>query len=148
MAKALIVYGSTTGNTESVAELVESTLKNKGLETDLRSAGDVSAENLADGFDLILFGCSTWGDDEIELQDDFIDLYDSLEDCGLKNKKVAVFGCGDSSYTYFCGAVDVIEKKSAECGADIVIESLKIDDDPGTARDETVQWAEKAAAAA
>ena len=41
---------------------------------------------------MILFGCSTWGDDEIELQDDFVPIYDDLDQAELAGKKVAVFG--------------------------------------------------------
>lgn len=141
MSKALIVFGSTTGNTESVADIISETMTKKGIEAEIKNAADVSASNLAEGSDLVLFGCSTWGDDEIELQDDFIPLYDDLDQAGLSGKKVAVFGCGDSSYTYFCGAVDAIEEKSEQLGASIVADSLKIDGDP--VRSDVESWTEE-----
>jgi flavodoxin short chain len=140
MSKALIVFGSTTGNTETAAAFVAKGLQAKGVESSIKNAADVEAKDLANGYDLVLFGCSTWGEEEIELQDDFIPLYDSFEDAGLSGKKVAVFGCGDSSYTYYCGAVDAIQEKAEGLGADIVSDSLKIDGDPDGA--EISSWAE------
>jgi len=144
MAKALIVYGSTTGNTETVAIHVVAALQKAGWDTVVKSADDVSAVGLAKGFDLVLLGCSTWGDDDIELQDDFVPLYDDLDKAGLAGKKVAVFGCGDSSYTHFCGAVDAIEEKASALGAVLVAASLKIDGDPE--KDDATAWAQEVAA--
>lgn len=140
MSKSLIVYGSTTGNTESVSDDIAKILEKNGHTVEIRSAADIEINDMADGFDAVFLGCSTWGDDEIELQDDFIPVFDELERAGLKGKKVAVFGCGDSSYEYFCGAVDVIEEKSEQLGAVLLGDSLKIDGDPDT--DEVNAWTE------
>ncbi|WP_319780876.1 flavodoxin [Maridesulfovibrio sp.] len=138
MPKSLIVYGSTTGNTETAAEYVAESLKNKNFEVELKNVTDVSIAELGNGYDIVIFGCSTWGDDEIELQDDFIPLFDSLEDADLKGKKVSVFGCGDSSYTFFCGAVDAIEEKLEKIGAIVIGDSLKVDGDPERAA--IIEW--------
>nr|6LI1_A Chain A, Chimera of G-protein coupled receptor 52 and Flavodoxin [Homo sapiens] len=140
-AKALIVYGSTTGNTEYTAETIARELADAGYEVDSRDAASVEAGGLFEGFDLVLLGCSTWGDDSIELQDDFIPLFDSLEETGAQGRKVACFGCGDSSWEYFCGAVDAIEEKLKNLGAEIVQDGLRIDGDPRAARDDIVGWA-------
>lgn len=140
MSKALIVFGSTTGNTESVSDTIAKFMEEKGVEVVIKDAADASPSGLADGYDAILLGCSTWGEEDIELQDDFIPLYEDLEESGLSGKKVAVFGCGDSSYTHFCGAVDAIEEKAEQLGATIMVDSLKIDGDPD--RDEVVGWSE------
>jgi len=140
MSKTLIVYGSTTGNTESVSDDIAKILEKNGHDVDIRSAADVSVEGMAEGYDVVFLGSSTWGDDEIELQDDFIPVFDDLGKAGLSGKKVAVFGCGDSSYEFFCGAVDVIEEKSEKLGAVMLGDSLKIDGDPDT--DEVSAWTE------
>lgn len=141
MSKALIVYGSSTGNTESVSENIAKILKANGHSFDLYDAANIDVNGMADDYDSVFFGCSTWGDTEIELQDDFIPIYENLEKAGLNGKKVAVFGCGDSSYEYFCGAVDVIEEKSEKLGAVIMGDSLKIDGEPD--RNEILNWTEK-----
>lgn len=141
MAKALIVFGSTTGNTEGVADDIGKILNKNGIPATVKNAAEVSAAGLAEGYDTVLMGCSTWGDEDVELQDDFVGLYDEMEKVGVNGKKVAVFGCGDSSYTHFCGAVDAIEKKAESLGARIIVGSLKIDGDPdaGTVEEWTAE---------
>jgi len=143
MSKALVIFGSSTGNTENVAEQVGDTLQKFGWETTIKNASDVAASGLANGYDLVLLGCSTWGDEDIELQDDFVPLFDDLDKAGLSGKKVAVFGCGDSSYTHFCGAVDAIEEKAESLGAHMVTASLKIDGEPD--KKEVAAWAQEVA---
>ena len=141
MSKALIVYGSTTGNTESAAEVIEKVLKENGIETNLKSVVTASVSDLKEDYDLILLGSSTWGDDEIELQADFAEFYEAMDGIALDDKKVAVFGCGDSSYTYFCGAVDAIEEKVRKIGGITIVDPLKIDGDPDDADEEIADWA-------
>lgn len=140
MSKTLIVYGSTTGNTESVSDDIAKILGQGGHSVEVLSAADVTVDNMADGYDAVLLGCSTWGDDEVELQDDFIPVFENLDKAGLSGKKVAVFGCGDTSYEHFCGAVDVIEEKSESLGGIMIGDSLKIDGDPDAS--EVAAWAE------
>lgn len=146
MASALIVYGSTTGNTEYIADMAEQVLSAGGASVKKMNAASAKAAGLCDGYDLILFGCSTWGDDSIELQDDFIPLFDDFDKINAKGKKTAVFGTGDTSYTYFCGAVDAISEKLEGMGAE-VIDTLKIDGDPQSEKGEIESWLKKVAAA-
>lgn len=145
MAKALVLFGSTTGNTEYTAETIAKNLKNRGIEVELKNAADADVGELSCDYDALLFGSSTWGDDEIELQEDFASFLESMDGVSLSGKKVGVFGCGDSSYTYFCGAVDVIEEKAGELGGDVVVTSLKIDGDPGDVLTEIQDWADSIA---
>ena len=127
MAKAIVIYGSETGNTESVAEQIAAGLKDENLEVTLKNVTDTDVEELSD-YDLILLGSSTWGDEEKELQADMVDFYDELENLDLTNMPAAVFGCGDSSYTHFCGAVDLLEKRLEQIGARMLDEGLRVDD--------------------
>lgn len=142
MPSALIVYGSTTGNTEFVAETIYENLEQNGYSAKLSNVTDVSVDILNEKFDLYLLGCSTWGEEEIELQEDFEPFYQSLTgDLSFNEKQFAVFGCGESSYTYFCGAVDAIEDRIGKLGATLVCESLRIDGDPET--EEINEWTEE-----
>ncbi|WP_027177153.1 flavodoxin [Desulfovibrio aminophilus] len=143
MSKVLIVYGSTTGNTETAAGYVADVLRKHGADVALKNAADVEAEGLARGWDLVLLGSSTWGDEDIELQDDFVHLYEGLDQAGLDGVKTAVFGCGDSGYPHFCGAVDALEERARDLGAVLVVDGLKIDGDPE--RGEIAAWAETVA---
>lgn len=142
MDKILIVYGSTTGNTETTAEIIEKTLSSKGFDVTSKDVSFISPEETS-GYDILLLGSSTWGDDEIELQDDFLPFYDDMKKADLSGRKVAVFGCGDSSYTFFCGAVDAIEDKVRDLGGNLIADGLKIDGDPDDSMDEIKSWAEE-----
>jgi len=59
-------------------------------------------------------------------------------DLKLSGKKFAVFGCVDSSYDYFCGAVDALEDRLSKLGATLVCESLRIDGEPEAS--EITEW--------
>jgi flavodoxin short chain len=145
MAKALIVYGSTTGNTEYAAGIIAAELNGAGFSTQTADVTQMEPSGLCDGYDLTLFGCSTWGGDSIELQDDFIPFFEHFDSIGVQGKNTAVFGCGLSSYDFFCGAVDAIAQKLNELGAH-VLDTLKIDGDPQPQRDEIANWAKNVAA--
>lgn len=140
MASILIVYGSTTGNTEMAAELAEHALVEAGNKVTRLSAADAKADGLCDGYDLVLFGCSSWGQDSIVLQEDFEELFEHFDVINAKGKHTAVFGCGDESFPFFCGAVDAISERLTELGA-TVVDTLKIDGSPETEKDEIESWA-------
>ncbi|PIE58517.1 MAG: flavodoxin [Desulfobulbus propionicus] len=148
MPKALVVYGSTTGNTETVANTIGEVLQAQGVEATVKNVTDTTIEELGGEYDVTLLGSSTWGDDEIEFQEDFEPFYEQIGDAKqLSGKNVALFGCGDTSYEYFCGAVDKLEEAMGDLGAKIVNEPLRIDGDPGDAEGETKEWAEEVAKA-
>ncbi len=149
MAQALVVYGSTTGNTETTADMIASVLEDNGIAVEVKNVVDAKVDDLGGNYDLTLLGSSTWGMDEIEFQDDFGFFYNELERATqLKGKIVALFGCGDSGYMYYCGAVDKLEEMMAKLGANVVRDSLRIDGDPGDFAGEIRQWAGEVATAA
>lgn len=145
MSKALIVYGSTTGNTEATAKQIGEVLSQQGVEVTIQDVTRTQVADLGGDFDLTLLGSSTWGDADIEFQEDFAPFYDTLDQANLKGRKVALFGCGDSSYTHFCGAVNMLEEKMEELGAAVVNDPLRIDGDPGDAKGDIVDWAKEVA---
>lgn len=145
MSKALIVYGSTTGNTETAARRIEDVLRENDLDVTIKNVIDADVQELGNGYDISLLGVSTWGDDTIEFQEDFEPFYQKLDGAGLQGKKVALFGCGDSSYEYFCGAVDELEAKMESLDANIVNMPLRIDGDPDDADAEIAAWAREVA---
>jgi flavodoxin I len=141
MTKAIIIFGSTTGNTEELSE---------GVAEGLKSSAEVTIENVADtdinalaDYDLLVFGCPTWG--EGELQEDFIDFYEEMTEDIFKGKKAAVFGPGDKEGypDFFCDAVTIIETKLKECGAELVAEGFKVDGDIDLAMDDAEEWGKK-----
>jgi len=113
MAKAIVVYASESGNMESVAEEVVKGLEEAGLDVTLKNAEDSDAKELLE-YDLVLLASSTWGDEEKELHVDMVDFYENLNGINFSGKPAAAFGCGDSDYTHFCGAVDLLEERLDE----------------------------------
>ncbi|WP_165040517.1 flavodoxin [Dysgonomonas sp. ZJ709] len=116
MANIGIFYGSTTGNTQEVAEDIA-----KKLGVDKANQHDVSkAKADFSAYDVVLFGSSTLGMGD--LQDDWEDYIDKLKDADLAGKKVALFGCGDSS-SYsdtFCDALGTIYSVIKNKGCEII----------------------------
>ncbi|WP_419175769.1 flavodoxin [Desulfosediminicola sp.] len=147
MARALVVYGSTTGNTEMVAGKISEVLGEKGVEVTVKNVVDTKVAELGNGYDLTVLGASTWGMEEIEFQEDFEPFFEEMKSAELSTKKVALFGCGDSSYEYFCGAVDALESLMEKLEAKVVNEPLRIDGDPEDVHSEIEEWAEEVASA-
>ncbi|MDW4506783.1 flavodoxin [Priestia megaterium] len=123
MKEILLAYASMSGNTEAIADLIEEELVKHGLHVKRAEVYDIDASDLVSA-ESIIFGAYTWGDGE--LPDDFLDLYDEMDDIDLSQKQMAVFGSGDSSYDVFCGAVDLIEEKIKKRNGNIAVPGLKI----------------------
>lgn len=140
MSKVLIVFGSTTGNTEGIAEAIAKQIEAAGHEVTLTNAADASADGLCDGYDCALFGCSAWGTDDVELQPDFDALFVDFDNINAKGVKTGCFASGDSSFEHFCGAVDVIEAKLNELGAQQIVGGLKVDGDLSAGESDVEEW--------
>ncbi len=139
MSTVLIIYGSTTGNTEFTAETIETGLTDTGYDVTVMNVTDADVTVLNESYDLYLMGSSTWGDEEIEFQEDFQPFFDSMNnDLAFDGKRFAVFGCGDSSYQYFCGAVDALEERIDKLGGTLICNGLRIDGEPE--EDEINEW--------
>ena len=92
MKKATIIFGSTTGNTETVANKIAENLE--GYDATVQYVTEVPDDSSVQAADLVLYGCSTMGLGE--LQEDFIPYYEKrMTPALLKGKNVAVFGLGD-----------------------------------------------------
>lgn len=90
MSKIAIVYGSSTGATEVVAEKIQASFDNATL----FNAEEVSIDDLQD-FDFLILGASTTGVGD--LQDDWDMFLPKFEKMNFAGKKVAFFSLGDSA---------------------------------------------------
>ncbi len=81
---AIVVFWSSTGNTESMANQIAA-----DLACDAKSVSDVTVADLAD-FDTVVLGCPAMGAEELE-EDEFKPFYDEFI-AGAQGKKVALFG--------------------------------------------------------
>ncbi len=148
MANTLLIYGSLTGNTEGVAYSIQTILREKGKEIDVKNAIDADLDDLTGTYSNFIFACSTW-DDGLPQADfnDFIERIVSSKP-SLAGKKIAILGCGDSNYVHFCGATDLMEKVFiTDLSGEKTIETLRIDGYPETEENKAHVrlWAEKLA---
>jgi len=140
MNKVLIIYGTTTGNTEQMAEIIKGELKSAVKEVEVKEVTDASVTDLTADHDIVLLGCAAYGFDSIELQDDFQEFYDEMNDIQLGGKLYAVFAPGDSSYEFFCGSVDMLQDKMNQLGGKMVVDGLRIDGDPDDFEEVIANW--------
>ena len=114
MNKTIVVFGSSTGTCEAIAEKIARKL---GCET--INVQDLTAEVVESNQNLIL-GTSTWGAGE--LQDDWYDGLRVLQGANLAEKTIALFGCGDcESYgDTFVGGIGELYNGIKESGARFV----------------------------
>lgn len=89
MSKVAVVYWSSTGNTEAMANAVAEGAKARGAEVKVFTAGEFSEANVAE-YDAIAFGCPAMGAEVLE-ETEFDPMFSSVE--GLLNgKKTGIFG--------------------------------------------------------
>lgn len=114
MKSTIVIYGSSTGTCQSIAENIANKLGVEAIDVaNLDEATITSHDNL-------ILGTSTWGAGE--MQDDWYDGVKTLKQTGLAGKTVALFGCGDSeSYPdTFCGGMKEIYDAAVEAGATVL----------------------------
>lgn len=124
MGKILMVYCSMTGNTETIAKLVEEGIIESGSEVVRKDVLEVDENEILD-YEAVILGSYTWGKGEIP--DEYLDFCDEIHGLDFTGKKFAVFGSGDTSYDNFCGAVDILENMIEGNGGQIVLKSMKIE---------------------
>lgn len=112
MASVGIFFGSDTGNTEAVAQMIQKDL-GKNL-IDVFDIAKSSKEDIA-GYDLLMFGIPTWYYGEAQC--DWDDFFPELGEIDFNNKLIAIFGCGDQEdyAEYFLDAMgtvrDIVEAR-------------------------------------
>ena len=113
MSKTVVVFGSSTGTCEGIANKI-----GEKLGAEVVNVSDMNEDTLA--ADNLIIGTSTWGAGE--LQDDWYEGVEVLKGNDLSGKVVAVFGCGDcESYSdTFCGAMAELYNAAKSAGATLV----------------------------
>ena len=111
MSKVAVVYWSSTGNTESMANAVADGAKEAGAEVTVFETADFEATKV-DEFDAIAFGCPAMGDEVLE-EDEFEPMFSSCEE-KISGKKIGLFGSygwgdGDWMHNWEDGAVLVAD---------------------------------------
>ena len=114
MKKTIVVFGSSTGTCEGIANEIAGKLGVEAI-----NVQDFDADKVAEN-DNLLLGTSTWGVGEV--QDDWYDGLKTLKNANLEGKTVALFGCGDSeSYPdTFVGGMAEIYNAVKKAGANVI----------------------------
>lgn len=124
MNKVAIVFWSSTGNTQQMAELIESGAKEAGAQVNVFAPSEFSAEKI-DEFDTIAFGCPSMGAEQLE-EDEFEPMFLDVKE-KLNGKKIALFG----SYGWGDGEwMRTWEKDCSSVGAILISESVICNESP------------------
>ncbi|MFN6572518.1 flavodoxin FldA [Dendronalium sp. ChiSLP03b] len=118
MAKKIgLFYGTQTGKTESVAEIIRDEFGG-----DVVTLNDISQAEAADfdEYEYLIIGCPTWNIGE--LQSDWEGFFPELDEIDFSGKVVAYFGTGDQlGYgENFQDAIGIIEEKISQRGGKTV----------------------------
>lgn len=124
MSKLAIIYWSGTGNTQTMAEAVESGAKEAGAEVTVFTSAEFDASKVAD-FDTFAFGCPAMGAEVLE-ESEFDPMFTAVEG-SLSGKKIALFG----SYGWGDGQwMRDWEDRCKTNGAILATESVMANDSP------------------
>lgn len=124
MSKVAVVYWSSTGNTEAMANAVVNGAKEKGADVTLYECADFRPE-LVGEYDAIAFGCPAMGDEVLE-EGEFEPMFEGCVSA-LKDKKIALFG------SYGWGDGEWMRNWEDECrnaGAVLACDSVTCNDAP------------------
>lgn len=95
MASIIIIFGSTSGNTEMVCQKAAQVLRSRGHELKIQRA-ELSKPSDIEGHDLCILAASTYGHGII--QDHMIPFVKEFKKHDFSNQKFAVIGLGDDKY--------------------------------------------------
>ena len=86
-----IIYGTGTGNTETMAKLIAEGVKEKGIDVEILnvSMDTINSDTIKDD-SCIALGCPAMGAEELEIGE-FLPMLDSIRE-ELKGKKIVLFG--------------------------------------------------------
>lgn len=118
MAKIGLFYGSTTGKTESAAEMIRAEFGGESVVA-LYDIADADPDDFS-GYENLIIASPTW--DIGELQADWSGYYEELDKIDFHGKKVAYFGTGDQiGYAdNFQDAMGILEEKISALGGKTV----------------------------
>jgi len=124
MTLAKIIYGSLTGNTEEIADIVCEALENLNIEVEIDECTQVDAAEFKEA-DICVIAAYTY--DEGTIPDEMLDLYEDLQELNLSGKVFGVCGSGDTFYEHYATAVDKFEKAFLAAGAKKGSANIKVD---------------------
>ena len=117
--KVGLFFGSTTGNTEEIAEKIADELKNQSVDVEIQDVANIEPDALLE-HDKLVLASSTWHDGQ--LQDDWSCIYDDLDSIDFSGKEVGLVGLGDQEgYSdTFLNSIGFLAKTIEDKGGKII----------------------------
>jgi len=125
--KVKILYATEVGTTKYVAEIIKKRFEDLGHQLDIQQVGSQKVLPTLEGFELLLLGSPTYYNGQPH--DDMVRFLTDFKP-DLTHIQVAIFALGESGYSHFCGAAEVLEQWVAENQGKLLIPTLKIDGYP------------------
>lgn len=141
----LIIYATNSGSTFLVSDHIAQQLRAHSHQVTLQNIIDTQPGNLLE-YDIVFLGSNSWDFEHKEGQPHhaFMKFLEGIQDWNLTEHRYVVFGCGDKSYQYFCGALDVISQYVETHQGKIIHEPLKINQfffhDPDEVYKQVDEW--------
>ena len=120
----LVAWASKSGHTETLAQRIFELLEKRGLSVELVAAKQVDWERL-DRWSALVLGSPTYGDGDLHKDWDAAERLLRTQD--LSGWPAAAFGCGNPRYPAPWGAVDILEARLRNGGAQIIVPAYKAD---------------------
>lgn len=122
--KLNIIYWSSTGNTETMAELIKKGAESAGASVTLTEVSSADEASALDA-DVIALGCSSTGAEELE--DSTFEPFITAIEKDIEGKKLALFG----SYGWGDGEwMRSWSERMTEAGAELIAEGLIVNEAP------------------
>ncbi len=124
----LLIYATNSGGTAQAAQMIADILTSKGHTVTVKEAKNAGPTDIT-AAPFVIMGSPSWDYNGMDGQPlpEMVELIDRCKDIQLEGKPCAVFGLGDSNYTYFCGAVTYLEAFIKRAKGTLVLPSLKVD---------------------
>jgi len=129
MSKIIIIYGSTSGNTELVVDHLAAMLQNSGHTVDTKPGESCTFQD-ADGYELTILASPTYGHGA--LQEYMMHINQEVATADNKGRQFAVIGLGDPKYdrNYNIESAVILEHSIKKSGGTLLVPSLKINKSP------------------
>lgn len=123
-----LIYATYSGSTMTASQILADALTELGHQVTAQLVTETTGDHLTQA-EALIFASPSWDFQGHEgmPHEDFLPFMEQHKDLKIPGKPVAILGLGDQNYTHFCGAVGHLEAYVTGLEAELIVESLKID---------------------